>query len=196
MELRHLRYFVAVGEEQHFGRAAQRLRIAQPALSKQIQILEAEIGFKLFDRLPRGVKISAAGKSFLDEANRILQEINDAITRVKRIAMGQSGTLRLGYVQSLSWRGIVPESLRQFRKHRPDADLQIKPLSSSEQLPAIQSGSLDAGYIYTMATPGHELAMLEVGSVDLLLAAPSDHPITKRRKLRLKDLIDAPFIWF
>lgn len=196
MELRHLRYFVAVGEEQHYGRAAERLRVAQPALSRQIQDLEEEIGFKLFDRLPRGVKISAAGKSLLNDARRLLQEVNDATARAKRIAAGQSGTLRLGYVQSLSWRGVVPESLRHFREHRPDADLQLKPLSSSEQLPAVQSGSLDAGYVYTMATAVPELEQFEMGSVNLLLAAPSDHPLTKRKKLRLKDLVDAPFIWF
>src|SRR5256712_12847544 len=78
MELRHLRYFVHVAEEQHYGRAAERLRIAQPALSRQIQDLEEEIGFKLFDRLPRGVKISAAGKYFLGDAQRILQQVNEA----------------------------------------------------------------------------------------------------------------------
>ena len=78
MELRHLRYFVVVGEEQHYGRASHRLRVAQPALSRQIQDLEEEVGFKLFDRLPRGVKISAAGKSLLDDARHIPQEVNDA----------------------------------------------------------------------------------------------------------------------
>jgi len=81
MELRHLRYFVAVGEEQHFGRAAKRLHVAQPALSRQMQDLEDEIGFKLFERLPRGVKISVAGKSFLEDARRILREVNEAAGR-------------------------------------------------------------------------------------------------------------------
>jgi len=196
MELRHLRYFVAVGEEQHYGRAAERLRVAQPALSRQIQDLEEEVGFKLFDRLPRGVKISAAGKSLLNDARRILQEVDDATACAKRIAAGQSGTLRLGYVQSLSWRGVVPESLRHFREHRPDAELQLKPLSSSEQFPAVQSGTLDAGYVYTMATAVPELGQFEVGSVNLLLATPNDHPIKKRKQLRLKNLVDLPFIWF
>jgi DNA-binding transcriptional LysR family regulator len=84
MELRHLRYFVQVAEEQHYGRAAERLRVAQPALSRQIQDLEDEIGFKLFDRLPRGVKLSAAGKLFLEDARRILQQVNEATARAKR----------------------------------------------------------------------------------------------------------------
>src|SRR5882672_2349276 len=103
MELRHLRYFVAVGEEQHYGRAARRLRVAQPALSRQIQDLEAEIGFKLFDRLPRGVKISAAGQYFLQDARRILQQVNEATMRAGCVARGQSGTLRVGFVESASW---------------------------------------------------------------------------------------------
>src|SRR6186997_2200347 len=99
MELRHLRYFVAVGEEQHYNRAAERLRVAQPALSQQIQDLEEEIGFKLFDRLPRGVKLSAAGKLFLEDARHILQQVSEATARAKRVAGGQSGTLRVGFVE-------------------------------------------------------------------------------------------------
>jgi DNA-binding transcriptional LysR family regulator len=97
MELRHLRYFVAVGEEQHYGRASRRLRVAQPALSRQIQDLEEEVGFKVFDRLPRGVKLSAAGKLFLEDARRILQAVSEARARAARVARGQSGTLRVGF---------------------------------------------------------------------------------------------------
>ena len=137
MELRHLRYFVHVAEEQHYGRAAERLRIAQPALSRQIQDLEEEIGFKLFDRLPRGVKISAAGKSFLVDARRILHEVNEAAAHAKRVASGQSGTLR---VESVSWHGVVPDSFREFRARQPDAELQLKPSSSAEQTEAVHSG--------------------------------------------------------
>src|SRR6266576_407510 len=91
MELRHLRYFVHVAEEQHYGRAAERLRIAQPALSRQIQDLEEEIGFKLFDRLPRGVKISAAGKSFLVDARRILHEVSGGIHSARRTTETSAG---------------------------------------------------------------------------------------------------------
>jgi DNA-binding transcriptional LysR family regulator len=196
MELRHLRYFVAVGEEQHYGRAARRLRVAQPALSRQIQDLEQEIGFRLFDRLPRGVKISEAGKLFLDDARRILQDLNDATASAKRIASGLSGTLRIGFVQSLSWQGIVPESLKLFRERRPDAELQLKPLSSDEQIRAVQSGSLDGGYVFTMVETANELNLVRVGFVNVMLAAPMGHALTKRRKLRLGDLIDAPFILF
>src|SRR5579862_7721573 len=161
MEMRQLRYFLAVGEEQHYGRAARRLRVAQPALSRQIQNLEQEIGFKLFERLPRGVKITDAGKLFLDDTRRILEGINDATTRAKRIASGQSGTLRIGFVESISWQGIVPDSLRDFREHQPDVELQLRSLRSIEQIAAIHSGALDAGYGLPIANPNHGLAQLQ-----------------------------------
>jgi len=196
MELRHLRYFVAVGEEQHYNRAAQRLRVAQPALSRQIQDLEEEIGFKLFDRLPRGVKISAAGKCFMEDARRILHEVNEAAARAKRVASGQSGTLRVGFVESISWHGVVPDSFRQFRERQPDAELQLKPASSFEHTEAVHSGRLDAGFVFTIANIGRELAHLPIASLHLMLAAPKRHPLTKFKRLRLRDLIDAAFVWF
>src|SRR5580692_3880468 len=102
MELRHLRYFVGVGEEQHFGRAATRLRVAQPSLSRQIQDLEREIGFPLFDRLPRGVRLSAAGRLFLSDARRILQDVDEAKRRAERIALPLAKPVRSG--SALPWR--------------------------------------------------------------------------------------------
>ncbi len=196
MELRHLRYFVAVGEEQHYGRASRRLRVAQPALSRQIQDLEEEVGFKLFDRLPRGVKLSAAGKLFLDDARRILQEISDAAERAARVARGQSGTLRVGFAENASWRGVVPDSFRRFREQQPDAELQLQPAASLEQLEAIRSGRLDAGFLNFMPKADPELDQLLVATQHIELAVPKKHPLTKLKKLRLRDLTDAPFVWF
>ena len=196
MELRHLRYFVAVGEEQHYKRAAQRLRVAQPALSRQIQDLEEEIGFKLFDRLPRGVKISAAGKSFIEDARRTLREVDEAAARAKRVASGQSGILRVGFVESISWHGVVPDSFRQFRERQPDAELQLKPASSAELTEAVHSGRLDASFVFTIAKIGRELAQLPITSLNLMLAVPKGHALTKFKRLRLRDLNDAAFVWF
>jgi DNA-binding transcriptional LysR family regulator len=196
MELRHLRYFVAVGEERHFGRGAQRLRVAQPALSRQIQDLEEELGFKLFDRLSRGVKLNTAGKLFLEEARRILQQVDEATKLAKRVASGQSGTLRVGFIESMSWHGVVPDAFRQFREHQPDAELQIRPLSSLEQIQAVRSGQLDAGFLFTIANIDRELAELEIALVNLMLAVPKGHPLAKSKHLRLRDLNSAPFIWF
>jgi DNA-binding transcriptional LysR family regulator len=196
MELRHLRYFMAVGEEQHYGRAARRLRVAQPALSRQIQDLEEELGFKLFERLPRGVKLSAAGRLFLEDARRILQEVSEAAARAGRVASGRSGTLRVGFTENASWRGVVPESFRRFRELQPDAELQLQPSASLEQLEAIRSGRLDAGFVNFMPKSDPELDQLLVAMQHVELAAPKRHPLTKLKKLRLRDLTDAPFVWF
>src|SRR6266498_2219317 len=90
----------------------------------------------------RGVKVSAAGQVFLEDARRILQQVDEATRRAKRVASGQSGTLLVGFVESISWHGVVPDSLRQFRERQPDAELQLKPLSSLEQIEAVRSGQL------------------------------------------------------
>jgi len=196
MELRHLRYFMMVGEEQHYGRASRKLRVAQPALSRQIQNLEEEIGFKLFDRLPRGVKLSAAGTLFLEDARRILEAVSEATARATRVARGQTGTLRVGFPENASWQGVVPDSFRRFREQQPDAELQLQPLPSLEQLDAIRSGRLDAGFLNFMPKADAELDQLVVAIQDVELAVPKRHPLTKIKKLRLRDLADAPFVWF
>ncbi len=196
MELRHLRYFVAVGEEQHFGRAAQRLRVAQPALSRQIQDLETELGFRLFERLPRGVKLSAAGKLFLEDAQRILREVNEAAERAGRVARGRSGTLRVGFTENASWRGVVPESFRRFRELHPDADLELQPAASLEQLEALRAGRLDAGFIFNMPRGDPDFDQLPVARHQIELAVPKGHALTRLKKLRLRDLTEASFVWF
>ena len=196
MELRHLRYFVAVGEEQHYGRAAQRLGVAQPALSRQIQDLESEIGFQLFDRLPRGVRLSAAGRTFLEDARLILQHVNEATISAGRVARGLAGTLRVGFTESASWHGVVPASFLQFRRGQPDAELQLSPLSSLEQIQAVRSGRLDAGYVFNMPRTDPELDQVQVASQRLVLAAHKRHRLAKSKSLRLRDLTDAAFVWF
>src|SRR5260221_12558642 len=114
MELRHLRYFVAVGEEHHYGRAAERLRVAQPALSRQIQDLEREIGFQLFDRLPRGVRLSAAGRALLEDARLILRQVNEATMRAGRVARGLAGTVGGGFTEGTSCHGVRPSPFLTF----------------------------------------------------------------------------------
>ena len=196
MELRHLRYFVGAGEEQHFGRAADRLRLAQPALSRQIQDLEKEIGFRLFDRLPRGVKLSSAGKLFLEDARRILREVQEATRRAERVASGKVGTLRVGFVESISWQGVVPKFFRRFRKRQPDAELTPIPMLSLAQVEAIRSGRLDAGFVVNMTTLSKEFESRVVSQHRVVLAVPKGHALTKQSRLRLVDLTDVPFVCF
>jgi len=195
MELRHLRYFVAVGEDEHYGRAAQRLRVAQPALSSQIQDLEREIGVQLFDRLPRGVRLSAAGKVFLEDCRRILKDVNEAAIRAERAARGIIGTLRVGFTESASWHGVVPDSLREFRRTHPEADLQLSSLSSMEQIEAVRSGGLDTAFVY-VPTADPQIAEIVVDSHHVVLAIPRLHPVSRLKKLRLRDLVEADFVWF
>src|SRR5882762_7947722 len=196
MELRHLRYFVAIGEEENYRRAAQRLNVAQTALSRQIQDLEAELGFKLFDRLPRGVKLSAAGRLFLEDARRILQQVSEAAARAARVARGQSGTLRVGFTENASWRGIVPDSFRRFRERQPDAELQITPATSLEQIEALRSGRLDAGFVFNMPKTDAELDHLPVAIQHVELAVSKGHALARMKNVRLRDLVDASFVWF
>ena len=196
MELRHLRYFVGVGEEQHFGRAAERLHVAQPALSRQIQDLEREIGFPLFERLPRGVRLSAAGGLFLEDARRILAEVQEAARRAGQAARGLAGTLRVGFVESISWHGIVLESFRRFHERQADAEMIPIPMLSLAQADAVRIGRLDAGFIVRIAALGGDLEQRTVAVHKVVLAVPKGHLLTRKRGLRLRDLRDVPFVCF
>ena len=196
MELRHLRYFIAVGEEQHFGRAANRLHVVQPALSRQIRDLERELGFLLFDRLPRGVRLSAAGRLFLSDARRILQDVDEAKRRAERMALGQAGTLRIGIATAVSWHGLVVNAFREFRSRHPDVELVVHHLVSVHQVEAVVSDRLDAGFAAAV-TPWHkELEHRQFALDRMVLAVPKGHPLAKREHIRLRDLRETSFVWF
>jgi len=196
MELRHLRYFIAVGEEQHFGRAANRLHVVQPALSRQVRDLERELGFLLFDRLPRGVRLSAAGTLFLNDVRRILQDVDEAKRRAERMALGQAGTLRIGIATAVSWHGLVVNAFREFRRRHPEVELVVHHLVSVQQVEAVVSDRLDAGLVAAV-TPWHkELEHRQFALDRMVLAVPKGHPLTKRERIRLRDLRDTSFVWF
>src|SRR5512132_145644 len=125
MELRHLRYFVAVAEELNFGRAATRLRIAQPPLSRQIRDLEREIGTPLFERVARGVELTPAGRAFLPEARLTLAQAERAQRTAQRAARGEIGRLRVGFVEAATYSSILPALLGFFRIHLPDVGLSL-----------------------------------------------------------------------
>lgn len=196
MELRHLRYFAAVGEEQHFGRAAARLHIAQPALSRQIRDLEKEIGFLLFERLPRGVRLSPAGSLFLNDARRILQDVADATRRAEQVALGKLGTLRIGIATAVSWHGKVADTFREFRRRQPDVELVVHHLLSIRQIEALLAARLDVGFAASMKPWHKDLAHAQFAEDRMVLAVPKGHPLTRRERIRLRDLQELPFIWF
>jgi DNA-binding transcriptional LysR family regulator len=140
------------------------------------------------------VKLSTAGTLFLEDARRILHEVSEAAMRADRVARGRSGTLRVGFTENASWRGVVPDSFRRFRELRPDAELQLQPSASWEQLEAIRSRRLDAGFVFNMPKTDPELLPVAVQYIELAML--KRHPLTKLERLRLRDLTDAPFVWF
>lgn len=194
MELRHLRYFVAVAEEENIRRAAERLHIVQPALSRQMHQLEEELGCALFDRLPRGIQLNATGKEFLSAAREILNRADAAVSHARRVAKGQTGQLSLGFIETASWSGIFPKAIQQHRARYPDVRLELRPMSSIDQLEAIAAGTLDAGfcYIFEALPEGCEARQIRIDEV--ILAVPSRLGWKKRRNVRLVDLKSEAFV--
>jgi DNA-binding transcriptional LysR family regulator len=195
MELRQLQYFAAVAETENFRRAADQLRIAQPALSRQIKALEDELGVLLFERLPRGARLSAAGRGFLHDTQRILEDIQQASERARRIARGQVGTLRIAFTEAGSWCGVVPDTIIAFRSSHPDVELVLLPLDSTAQLEGLRSDRIDVAFLYELADTAPEFESHVVQVEDIVLALPGSHRLANRRQIRLRDLVDEPLIW-
>jgi DNA-binding transcriptional LysR family regulator len=192
VELRHFRYFIAVAEERHFGRAARRLGIAQPPLSRQIQALEAELGVQLFERSRRMVELTSAGQSLLGHARSIFQTVDLALHEASRAARGEVGRLAVGYPSSVAYSGLV-ELLRAFRQHAPDVQLVLREMPPQDQIDALKDREIDVGFVRNpIADPA--LAVERVRSEPLVLAMPADHPLASRRRVPLELLRDEPFV--
>jgi DNA-binding transcriptional LysR family regulator len=194
MELRHLRYFQVVAEELHVGRAAQRLHMAQPPLSRQIQALEAELGLRLFDRTRRGVALTPAGAAFHERCRAVFSSIDQAAAAARRAAVGEIGRIAIGYVSSLAYVGLG-EVLRAFRAASPHVDVVVREGPPQEQLDAIVDGRLDVGFLRgPVAEPG---LVAEVARREVLAAAlPPRHRLARRARLELHELAGEPFIFF
>lgn len=195
MELRHLRAFVTLAEELHFGRAAERLGIAQPPLSIQIQSLEATLGVKLFNRSRRHVALSEAGALFLPEAQATLDQAEKARRVAQKAARGEMGRLEIGFTGSAPFNAAMPGIISRFRRTWPDVHMVLRELSTTDQLKAMAESQLDIGFI----RPGHPSEAVGVEArvvlVEPLLAAlPADHPLAARPGIALAELADEPFI--
>ena len=185
MELRHLRYFVAVAEELNFRRAAARLRVAQPALSSQIKNLEEELGVRLFERTTRSVLLTQTGQVFLGEARGILGAATHAEQLVRRAEHGLVGTLRVGVITPATGP-LLAKVLRQFHQKYPGVQLSLSALTSAEQLRRLRAGELDAGLLRPpVASP--ELDTRFVEEAPMVLAAPAGHRLAKKRRLEWTD---------
>jgi DNA-binding transcriptional LysR family regulator len=194
MELRHLRYFVAVAEELHFGRAAARLGIAQPPLSQQIRQLERELGVELFARARRRVALTEPGRVLLGHARAILQRAAQASEDVRRAARGETGALSVGVVASATY-GLMPRVFRTFRARHPDVAVGVAVMSTGAQVAALRAGQLDLGLARTPF--GDETLVAEtVLEEPVVVALPAGHPLSARRALRLAALAREPFVLF
>ena len=197
MELRHLRYFVAVAEELHFGRAAERLHIAQPPLSRQIRDLETEIGTPLFDRVARGVELTPAGKAFLPEARLTLAQAERAQRSAQRAAKGETGRLRVGFVEAATYSAILPNVLGFFRMHLPQIGLSLFEMSSIEQEEALRDSRIDLGMLDNIPTDAERWLHVEsVYSDPLVAAMPESHELAKKARINFEELAEDPFVLF
>jgi DNA-binding transcriptional LysR family regulator len=192
MELRHLRYFVAVAEELHFRRAAERLHMSQPPLSQQIRNLEQEVGATLLVRNQRRVELTAAGQAYLGRARDILAAVEDAAREARRVQRGEVGRLDVGFVGSAMY-SVVPELLRAFRERFPEVGLRLREVGTTEQLRRLEDGRLDIGFL---RPPGPRPGLsIETVLVEPVVAAlPEHHPLATAAEIRIEDLAGAPLV--
>jgi len=197
MDLRRLRYFIAVAEELHFGRAARRLHISQPPLSQQIQTLEQELGVPLFGRAGHRISLTDAGRELLPRARAVLSQAQAAKTAVQRVGRGESGMLEIGFTGSLPFTPVMPRVLHDFRQAYPGVQLQLRELSTREQIERLAEETLDVGFF--RPTQHEKLELLETRVVlrePLLLALHADNPLARRKRLPLSALAQEPFILY
>ena len=192
MELRHLRYFVAVAEELHFGRAAKRLYIAQPPLSQQIQQLEEELGVSLFKRTNRRVELTDAGQAFLDEAYKILAHVEQAKLLVQRTARGEIGKLALGFVSSAAFE-LLPRLLSAYREQHPQIHVSLHEMEKDEQIAALFAKQIQVGLLRPTVDSA-ELCSEIILQEPLLLALPAQHPLVSKAQISIQDLANETFV--
>jgi DNA-binding transcriptional LysR family regulator len=198
MELRHLRYFRAIGREEHFGRAAIALRVAQPALTRQIRDLEAELGVELFERLPRGVRLSDAGRIFLADVEEILAQVDRAVNRAKRLGSGHIGTIRVGLSEIIAAHEFISYGLLTFRESEPGVALDLRSMGSIAQIAAIKDGTLDAGIVYDAHVDERDEEALDqavIGTGEIMLAVHRNHRLAERESVSMAELADEPALW-
>ncbi|WP_312947271.1 LysR family transcriptional regulator [Superficieibacter sp.] len=195
IELRHLRYFIAVAEELHFGRAAARLNISQPPLSQQIQMLEQHIGARLFNRTNRSVSLTAAGKQFLADSRQILLLVDDAALRATRLHHGETGELRIGFTSSAPFIKSVSDTLSSFRQRYPDVHIQTRETNTREQIAPLNDGELDLGLMRNTQLPDTLNAQVILHE-PLLAMIHRDHPLAQQAAVSLAELAQEPFVFF
>ncbi len=194
IELRHLRYFAAVAEELHFGRAAERLGMAQPPLSQQIKSLEEFVGHPLFERRPQ-VRLTTAGEALLEVARRTLAQVEEGLEQTRRAGRGEAGKISVGFAASILTT-VLPEILRTFREQYPGVELRLRELSSAAQAAALADGSIDVGFVREAVTHGADMICEPILREEFVAVLPPAHRLAERVQLPLGELAGEPFVHF
>src|SRR5690349_19571737 len=194
IELRHLRYFLAVVETLHFSKAAERLGMAQPPLSQQIRRLEELVGHRLFDRTTRGVKLTLAGQLLAERARSTLDKVHDDLAQVRRLGRGEEGTLTVGFSGSVMFTGL-PAAIESYRRRYPKVELRLRELVTSAQIAALLDGTLDLAFLRD-GDPTKGIQMTTLVKERYVAVLPEAHPLARKRSLRVKDMQYEPFVLF
>ncbi|MDB9526260.1 LysR substrate-binding domain-containing protein [Oscillatoria sp. CS-180] len=196
MELRHLRYFVAVAEELHFGRAAARLHMAQQPLSRQIRQLELELDVSLFQRTKRTICLTEAGEAFWEEAQKTLRQAERAIAVAQRVSRGEAGSLQIGFTGPIL-NSVLPTIVRQFKARYPDIHLELNRLSTMEQIDALLNQNIQVGLLHP-PIDAPSLTQEVIYQEPLIAAIPEGHPLCRygSDSISVKALANEPFILF
>jgi len=194
IELRHLRYFLAVADTLHFSKAAQRLGIAQPPLSQQIRRLEQLLGHRLFDRSTRGVKITLAGQLLAERARSTIEKVHDDLEQVRRLGRGEEGTLTVGFSGSVMFTNL-PAAIENYRRRYPKVELRLRELNTSALIAALLDGTLDLAFLRD-GDPTDGVHMTTVMKERYVAVLAERHPLARKRSLRIADLKNEPFVLF
>jgi DNA-binding transcriptional LysR family regulator len=194
MEFRHLRYFLVLADELHFGRAAQRLAISQPPLSLNIQQLEQSIGARLFDRNSKGVRLTPAGRALVPAARALLTQAGEAAQLAREVEQGIVGRLRVGFVSSMLYRGLPP-MLSAFQQRHPRLRVLLSEMGSQSQVVALSHGQLDVGFVHTTRVPP-ELSRLLFSTEPFVCCLPAEHPLAGARRIDPATLQGDAFVMF
>ena len=199
IDLRKMRYFVAVAEELNFGRAAQRLHMSQPPLSTQIKAIEDELGVVLLERTRRKVELTAPGRLFLERSRAVLQSVEGTSEAVRRAARGEAGEIRIAFTGSVPMFDAFPRFVQTFRERFPHVRVELGHASTGKQLQALANRRIDVGFLRPspLFTPSPEVAVRCIGQDELKLVLPAGHRLARaRRPIRMSELAEEPFILF
>jgi DNA-binding transcriptional LysR family regulator len=193
VELRHLRYFVAVAEELHFGRAAQRLHIVQPALSKQISLLERELGVRLLERTKRHVQLTHAGVAFLEDARKTIAQAEQAVEHAHLAGRGERGVLRIGFIAPAVYN-LLPRTLRAYRTRFPGVRLRLSEVSNRSAIDGVANEHLDIAFVRLPIEDDRRLCRVTVSEEPVIIALPIGHALAEQVDVELRSLAEESFV--